>query len=429
MTKDTKQFIAFKQPATVWCVFLSLLLPVLSFATDSELPNLSVRGFGTLGTVHSSSNQFDYVRDISQPDGARGNWSSSVDSMLGIQTNYQINSSLEAVVQAISRQRYNGSYTPELSLAFLKYDVTPYLGLRLGRMGNEFYMLSDSRRIGYSSLLVRPPVEFYGFLAFYSFDGADLAITLPTSNGVLKAKVFAGVTGGKLPTSAAGNPETRIWDMSRSPMLGGYLDYTQGSWQLRATVSQLKFAQSFPAAEIDSGLRQSGVTQAALAADALNVKNRRVQYYSMGAIYENGSFQSQLMFSRTVHESVAFENTDAAYGLLAYRLSAWTPYAGYSTARSKPKNVSTGLADYYGYPGGGDLRILDAAVRSALDGSHISQSTTFAGVRWDFRSNAALKLQWDSVRGSRGSNQVIQRESVSSEAKTNVFSLILDLVF
>jgi hypothetical protein len=427
MTAATKKFAGIKQPTILWSVFLLLWFPVQGFAADFGFQNLSIRGFGTLGAVHSSSNQFDYVRDISQPDGARSNWSSSVDSMLGIQANYRISSSFEGVIQAISRQRYNGSFTPEISLAFIKYEATPNLALRLGRMGNEVYMFSDSRRVGYSSLLVRPPVEFYGSIPFYSFDGADVAITLPTSYGVFKAKGFAGVTGGKLPTSAAGNPETRIWDISRSPILGAYLDYTHGPWQLRTTYAQLKFSQNFPGIELDSALRATGVTQAAIAADTLNVRNRRAQYYSVGAVYENGAFQSQLMLSRTVHESVAFEDTDAAYGLLAYRLSSWTPYAGYSTARSRAKQIVTGLSAIYAF----DPRLpaLDAAVRSALDGSHISQSATFVGLRWDFRSNAALKMQWDSVRGSRGSNQVVQKEVTSSDAKNNLFSLTLDFVF
>ena len=57
-----------------------------------------------------------------------------LDSVLGVQASWRFSPQLEAVVQGISRYGYRGDFSPEVAWAYVKYDPTPDLSLRAGRL-------------------------------------------------------------------------------------------------------------------------------------------------------------------------------------------------------------------------------------------------------------------------------------------------------
>src|SRR6185369_16058780 len=195
---------------------LGLMFSPLAMA-EAE-PAFTVHGFGTLGAARTTSENVEFVRDISQPRGARTKWDGRTDSVLGLQANWRIAPELEAVVQGVSRYRYDRTFTPEIACAYLKYDPTPALSLRGGRLGTEFFMLADSRLVGYSYLTVRPPGDFFWYLPFYSIDGADALLTVSLGESVLRGKVFYGISDGSIPLA------DRQWKIDGSPLMGAYLE-------------------------------------------------------------------------------------------------------------------------------------------------------------------------------------------------------------
>ena len=87
------------------CLLSFFLLLVGSSAQADKpmaeaFPDFRLRGFGSLGLLRSSSQDADFVRDLSQPDGSRGSWTGKADSLLGVQGNYRFNDEWEAVAQA-----------------------------------------------------------------------------------------------------------------------------------------------------------------------------------------------------------------------------------------------------------------------------------------------------------------------------------------
>ena len=92
----------------------------------------------------ADSDSVQFVRDLSAPDGLNRDWSGKLDSLLGLQANIQLSEQSEGVMQVVSRYRHDGTYTPEITWAFLRHDVSPQLSLRAGRLGTEFYMLAPS---------------------------------------------------------------------------------------------------------------------------------------------------------------------------------------------------------------------------------------------------------------------------------------------
>jgi len=399
-------------------ILLNLVsLSVLADVGPPQGDALMLRGFGTLGIARSTTDQAQFVRDLSQPDGITDRWSAKIDSLFGLQANLQLAAPLEAVAQVVSRYHSDGTYRPELMWGFLKLDPNPTLSLRLGRLGTEFYMLSDSRLVGYSYVTVRPPNDYFGGLPFSYVDGGDVLLTSPLGEGLLRAKLSAGWSREQVPLA------DQEWDLDRSLILGGYLDYQWGAWQWRLGYSQIRFRHELPIEPLLGILDATGLPSAREAANALSVTDKLARFTSLGVVYDSGPLQVQWMLSRTDQESRALENSRAGYLLASYQIAKFRPFLGVSWVKSSRKSLETGL------PAAPPFTQIDAAVATVMRDSHSDQRTVSLGVRWDFRDNMALKVQWDAIRGRPDSVFPYRWEVPGWDGRTNIFSLALDFVF
>lgn len=402
-------------------------LSAASFSVCAEEESLNKRfelsGFGTLGVAGSNSNHAQFVRDQTQPDGIGRHFSGKLDSLLGLQAYFRATDSLELVTQAISRYGPHGDYRPEISWAFAKYNINPNLTARVGRMGTEFYLLADSRHIGFSSLTVRPSVDFFGGLPFHHVDGADLSATMALGDGILKGKVFAGQANELAPIGED------FVSLRGNPLAGAYVDYQQGHWQWRATMAQMRFKHDLPApvAGLRAGLYQMGgfFPGANAAADAIGLSGTTSRFYSLGTVYDRGPLQVQLMLSQMRHESYSYQNARAGYLLAGYRLGEVTPFAGLSWTKSTSRTLSSGIPSF-----DANSTLLNQGLAASLARVHTDQHTYTFGARWDFRQNMALKAQLDMIRGRPESIFLYPTSTPGAfDGRLNVFSLSLDFVF
>jgi hypothetical protein len=402
--------------------FASTAEPASDLAAPMVNAPLKLRGFGTFGIARSTSDQAEFVRDLSQPRGISNQWSGRIDSALGVQANWQATPALELVGQVVSRYQYDESRTPEVMSAFAKWEPDPRWALRVGRLGADFLMAADSRLVGYSYLPVRPSADFFGPLFFSYFDGADASVTLPLGGGLVRAKAYAGNTAEMNSTASL------VWDSSQSALSGLVLDYFNGPWQLRASAARIRLSNDLPFGPLPGGLRAAGLAlgkpSALAVADAIAVGGTTSQFTSVGAVYDDGPFQVQGMLNAIHHETSAFQNSTAGYLLAGYRLGAVTPFAGISWWQSRVKPLSTGLPN-----ASADLIALNEGVDMVILNSGSKQTTYTLGMRWDVKPKVALKAQWDAVRGTARSLFPYRGEQPGWDGSTNVFSLALDFVF
>ena len=387
---------------------------------DSVLPaGLTLNGFGTLGFARSTNSNAEFVRDLSQPAGVTDSYSARIDSLLGLQANYSINEQFEAAVQGISHYRYDASFSPELTRAYLKYSPTPNLSLRAGRIGTEFYLMADSRMVGYSVLTVRPPGDFFGMLPFNYIDGMDARVSLPLASGVLRGDIYSGLTTEKLPL------QEKLWDLDGSRLSGASLEYQKGPWLARMSYARIDFETDLPIGALTDALRATHVASAIAAANSMGVANTRGTFRSLGAVYDDGTVQVQVAVARTERESVMFENDRSGYILAGYRLGQVTPFIGHSWVYSTPKSLDTGLPN-----ANAKLIALNQLVATNVANSHSDQHTTTLGVRWDVMRNVDLKLQYDLQQGTPTSVFPVRKEQVPVwNGSTRVFSLAMDFIF
>ncbi len=386
-----------------------LTTPLVSSGEEGaalSFPGVSLKGFGTIGVARSDDDGVQFVRDLTQPDGIGSGWSMKTDSVLGLQLNASFTTQTEAVIQAMSRYRYDGSFTPELSWAFLRHDFSPAFTTRLGRMGTEFYMLSDSRLVGYSNLMARPPPDYYGQLVISYFDGFDVTATTKLESapwlGLLSGKFYAGYAAERTPFE-----DNLFWEMKGSLLLGAYVDVLSGPWQVRLSHARLRLKNEQPFDKL------MGIDIIGLAPE-LSVVDKWARFDSLGVVYDNGQLQIQSMLSRINQESHAFEDSRAAYFIAAYRLQQSTPYLGYSWVKSTASR-----------PDPQRPRIISEIMTQL----HSDQHTTSLGIRWDFATNLDVKAQVDFIRGAPQSIFPFRGKAGRWDGHMNVFSLTLDFVF
>jgi hypothetical protein len=410
------------KPSLFWqqvCVSASVCLGLScpAWAQDEigtpESPLVSLHGFGTLGLTRTDTDSAQFVRDLSQPNGAGTQWTSKVDSLLGLQANVQFSPSTEGVVQVVTRYHADSSYRPELTWAFLRHDFSSDLSLRAGRLGTEFYTQGDSRQVGYANISVRPTPDFYGSLVFSYIDGVDVSTTVPVASGLLRGKLFWGQSPEKTPYAPG-----ILWDLRGTDLVGGYLDYSVGPWQVRLSHVQARFDHEMP---VDALLHSIGINLSqsylSLVPD-MAMADSRTSFSSLGLVYDQGPLNVQLMLNQIKHNSAAYADTKAAYVQAAYRMGAVTPYLGVSRSFSDLETLPSSTV-----PGVNEVTAL-------LVAQSITDQTTYTlGARWDLQKNLALKAQVDWVHGKPASKFPFKTVQTDWDGRMTVFSLALDFVF
>ncbi len=400
---------------------LCLAIGVAVRADDSLDRPWRLAGFGTLGGTWASADGIEYRRDVTQaPTGvAGGAGAANVDTRIGVQFNYQLGADWEAVVQALSRYRYDGSWRPELSWGFLSYSPDAALTLRGGRLGLDVYPLADSTNIGYSYLPVRPAPDYYGGIPMQSLNGLDVSYIRPLVADALKFKAYAGLAVGKATADAKG----AAFDLADSPIVGAYLEYQGEPWTARLGYTQIRVAHDLPFHDFYDALRNGGIPGGPELAERLSVEGKHFGYLSVSLGYQQGALQAQLAGSHFRSDSEVLPPYYAGFALLGYRLGALTPYLLLSGARSPDSHPVSGL------PPWPMLAPLENTAGKMFEANLNNLQTVALGTRWDLSSYIAIKLQAERIHGAHSIVLWSNDAAPVGAFKTTVLSAVLDFVF
>ncbi len=343
---------------------------------DSGKPVFTFNGFGTLGVVHSSDDQADFVSNPAQPKGAgfTDAWSATPDTKLGVQLNVSATEQLSAVVQIMSQYQYDGTFRPDLEWGNLKYQITPDLSVRAGRIALPTFMVSDSLNIGYALPFSRIPLEVYGQLPQTHSDGIDGSYRMHFGDAINTVQVFLGGFKSKLPEHGTYNTHG----------LYGIVDTIEyGAATLHLSYQTLRYDLNF------AGLLLPRDPQ---------------QIATIGVSYDPGVWYVSGEMIRAPDD--AFGLFYAGYFNAGRRFDQVTPYLGYAKANMS-RSGSLGLPAF------------------------IDQDTATLGVRWDFMKNVDFKAQLDHTRRHGGFNQywVNQQPGFQQSGTVELFTLLVDFVF
>ncbi len=403
-------------------MLIGMAWAALAQADDAvSRPSWSLRGFGSIGVAYSANADADYTSSVLKASGVgySGRWSADVDSRLGAQLGVKLDPQWSAVLQVISEQRLDNTYRPIVEWANVKYQATPDLALRFGRIALPMFLAADYRKIGYAYPSVRTPVEVYGAIPFSNSDGIDA--TYRWNRGGLKnvTQVFVGRTDLKL------TPEWHI----KARRLAGISDTIgYGAFSARASILTTELTLDV-GRELFAGLHQFGPQGDALVA-RYAVDHKQSTALSIGASIDPGNWFAMGEIGRMKSHSFLGDTT-GVYTSVGYRYGDFTPYLAYARVKSNSPTSEAGL-DLAGLPpvaaeSGAGLN----AYLSWLLTTIPVQRTVSIGTRWDCMTDLAFTVQFDRVTptgGSRGTFINVQ-PGFRSGRSVNVASAVLDFVF
>jgi hypothetical protein len=388
---------------------------------DRGAPLFSFSGFGTLGGVHSSDDRADFTNSMFKPNGAgyTHSWSNDVDTLIAGQVAATFTPKLSAVLQVISEQSYNNTYTPQVEWANINYQFTPDLSVRAGRTVLPCFFLSENRNVGYTYTWVRPPVEVYHLVPVTTNDGVDVSYRSHLGDLANTMQANAGADTAHLADNAGTAKARHTWGLSDTTELGAFtarLTYEYTNLTLSALDSFFAEFQKF-------GL------QGAAIANRYGADHKPNRFFDIGAGYDPGAWF--LMTEWASSQNNSFVTQTSAWDMGGgYRLGKLTPYVLY--ARTKADKLSDPGLNVSSVPAVLAERALglNAELNSILSTNPV-QSTDSVGTRWDFERNCDLKLQLDHTRlgaGSSGTFINIQ-PGFRLGGTVNLFSAAVDFVW
>lgn len=386
-----------------------------------DASRLSFDGYGTLGLVYSDEDRADFVSDFFAPEGAgyTSQVSPEVDSRLGLQMSAELASRLSGVVQVVTKQRYDDTYKPTLEWANLKYDLTPDLSVRAGRMVLPVFLVGDYRNVGFALPWVRPPQEVYQVIPVTNFDGLEFTLQSRfddyhnTLRGTYGRKDVRSPELGEF-KSRNGVSVTDTLEWGPMTLYGAYTRY-------ELTIEDVQ--------PLFDGIRQFGPQGNAIA-DRYDLNGKVGEVLSVGARYEPGDWF--VMGEWVTSKSRSFLGDSRGWYVTAgYHYGAVTPYATLAATNITSNTSDPGLSL-------AGLSPVEAATATRLNVSlnqllEISQEqkSLSLGVRWDFSRNAALKVQYDHVDLNRGSRGFLinTQPDFRPGGTVNLISIAVDFVF
>jgi hypothetical protein len=403
--------------ARVLAVCFGGAVPVVAAAD----PAWSFSGFGTLSALHASQHKPEFTSSVlrDDPAGPSQAWSGDADSRLGAQIDLAPGQRWSAVLQLVSEQQFDHSYRPVVEWANVKWQATPELALRAGRIALPLFLGSDCRKVGYIYPWARPPVKAYGAIPLSSSDGVDLAWRWEALGLRHSTQAFYG------------NRDVRLTDTMRLSGSGiaGIVN-TMHYGAASARLSAMSAGATLDGGnELPNALGAFGPRGQALR-DKYRVHHQHLKVLGVGVDYDPGDW----FVTAEANQLRTHTFLGKASGLNAstgYRWGTLTPWVAYTRIRAdsaagEPGLPLAGLAPDAAQTAAGLNAGMDA-MRKVIP----QQSTVGAGLRWDFRRDFALKVEYQRVtpyNGARGAVLNPQSELRPGEP-IEVAIVALDLVF
>lgn len=388
--------------------------------------NFSLSGFGTLGYARSSTDDALY-NYRGQGGGADKNGSFGTDTKAGVQGTYHWTPTLQGTAQVMSKLTPSGDYSPGIEWAFAKWQAVPALAIRAGRMGAPYFMLSDFREVNYAVTSVRPSMDVYSQVAVTTFEGADATYQLNLGPATINSTLWVGRSSAPYALDLPQNRKPsdikikNIVGLNVTAELDNGLTFrfghaagkltvtSEGSLAIAAGAASLAGRLSaVPGNPFASSAQQYSDVQAALTA-----QDKDATFDGIGFTYDEGNWVASGEFTRRKTKTYISDTTGIS-GLVGYRVGKFTPYFGASRLKTDERHSTvapSALPSAYlaavtgsGPAGPATATALATAAGSVYYGSRfvmdtqkVDEKTTSVGVRWDARSNLAVKAQFDRI--------------------------------
>ena len=284
-----------------------------------------IGGFGTASLSCFSNEQADYVLN-DQPEGAgrTRDCDAGLDSLLGVQLDLGLQENLDFGLQLIADRNEDRSYTPDVTVAQLRWYPSDATTLRLGRMPTPSFLHSEDRQVRYAQPWVRPPLEVYGLIPLFSNDGVELLYR--SRLGDWNAEWQGGLTRIEF-ESPKSNADSTYPVESRQATLNVSLQHAGTLIKLGYSYGKVTLKQPDLITLVDAlrSMDEAGSPGASELADDLAIEDSPWHLLALGMRYEKNSW---LFMGEAAYRTIEgfFRDQYGTYLTLGRWMGPWMPY-------------------------------------------------------------------------------------------------------
>ena len=275
-----------------------------------------INGFGTVGVTHLGGE--DDGRSYGISGQTNDSWRGDQLSKFGAQLTYGVTDTVGLTLQTTAKA-YGDEWKANLEWAYLSWQSTDNLMMRVGRLRTPVYMYSESIDVGFSYPWLRLPDEVYSQVQLSNYEGADLVYNLPLSFATLSFQLAGGI---------AKNRDYYIYDEEFD------IDYDNvfGSSVSLATNDFGTFRVGYVEADIDTDISGSftDIFGNPDTASLLALDKDKGKFTSIGYQYDNGTWLTANEWTSRVIENDGSNSTDSFYLMGGRRFGDFLAHVTYA---------------------------------------------------------------------------------------------------
>lgn len=330
-----------------------LLGCALCFAAFPSFSDVNISGFTSInagkvlsgtGVPHYGINEPTFLADYPIVSVYNEDITFKPESLFGLQVSADVGEGLSATAQIVARGA--DDFNAEFEWAYLSYEINDNWTIQAGKKRLPLFYYSDFYDVGYAYVWMRAPADNYTWQIF-NYNGVNALYTGSIGDWSLSGNIYFGREDdkeNKLLSEFFFKEQTReIW----KDIIGGVIQTSNDWLEIRATA-------------------MSYTNQRYIGGEPSTWNGKDERYGNFYGLAVNADFGNFFVLSE-LNRLDLDGNLDTAMLTLGYRIDSFTPFVSYSTFDQKD----------------GD------------DGE--DHNTTSFGIRWDFHSNAAFKIQYDEV--------------------------------
>lgn len=275
-----------------------------------------INGFGTVGVTNLGGE--DDGRSYGISGQTNDSWRGDQLSKFGAQLTYGVTDSVGLTLQTTAKA-YGDEWKANLEWAYLSWQSTDNLMMRVGRLRTPVYMYSESIDVGFSYPWLRLPDEVYSQVQLSNYEGADIVYNLPLSFATLSFQLAGGITK---------NRDYYIYDEEFD------IDYDNvfGSSVSLATNDFGTFRVGYVEADIDTDISGSftDIFGNPGTASLLALDKDKGKFTSIGYQYDNGTWLTANEWTSRVIENDGSNSTDSFYLMGGRRFGDFLAHVTYA---------------------------------------------------------------------------------------------------
>lgn len=275
-----------------------------------------INGFGTVGVTHLGGE--DDGRSYGISGQTNDSWRGDQLSKFGAQLTYGVTDTVGLTLQTTAKA-YGDEWKANLEWAYLSWQSTDNLMMRVGRLRTPVYMYSESIDVGFSYPWLRLPDEVYSQVQLSNYEGADIVYNLPLSFATLSFQLAGGI---------AKNRDYYIYDEEFD------IDYDNvfGSSVSLATNDFGTFRVGYVEADIDTDISGSftDIFGNPGTATLLALDKDKGKFTSIGYQYDNGTWLTANEWTSRVIENDGSNSTDSFYLMGGRRFGDFLAHVTYA---------------------------------------------------------------------------------------------------